>query len=277
MSDRSAPLPDPPVPGSIIWRGWLTKKGSFIPTLKRRFGTLHIGPDYVVTLDYRETESSSTSKGVFTFTSATTCLEHTSSIGSIPVQQCLIIHLDPSTGSRVYCGFDTVEARQSFHAAVELAVNAKLHAAAFQSRQERAKQIFKESDMKSNQVLLQRGRQEPGHQPGELQQDFFVQRASAEHTDKNSAVEDQELISRLTIEVAEYQHILRGCIAQSQYSNVRTFDSSSRAANRPFSQDSVSILTSVGGQISTEFVHLIGLEQQDHSWQLEQASKYAAR
>ncbi len=279
MSDRPAPFPDPPVPGTTVWRGWLTKKGSFIPSLKRRFGTLQIGRDYAVTLDYREDATSSSPKGVFTFTSATKCIENSSSIGSIPVQQCLILQIDPPSGAKVYCGFDTVEARQLFQAAVEWAVNAKSHVAAFQSKQERAKQILQEDDSKRVQEELQRARQEPGRQPCGSQQDLSGQQASVARTLKSAVVEDQELISRLIFEVTEYHNTIQGLTVQSQHSSVLTVDSSLTATtfNRPFSQDSVSRLTSVGGQISTDFVLAMALEQEAHSIQLELAAKSAVR
>jgi hypothetical protein len=262
MSDLTALLVDPPVPGSIVWRGWLTKKGSFMPTLKRRFCTLQIGQDYAVTLDYREDATSSTSKGCFTFTVATKCLETSSSVGSFPPQQSLIIQIDPSSGAKVLCGFDAVETRQLFQAAVDWAVNAKSHVACFQAKQEQAKKIAEAEDMKRVQVQLQRARQESGHQPGDVQQDLSLQQKSATRPRQNSGVDDREFATRLVLEISEHHKILHGVIVRSQHSSTRSHDSSSAV---------------VGSMSTSEFVKGITLEQKSHSMLLALAAQSAAR
>lgn len=281
-------LPDPPVPGSIVWRGWLTKKGSFMPTLKRRFGTLHIGGDYAVTLDYRENESSSTSKGFYNFTTSTKCICSSSfSIGSFPPHLCLIVEVDAADCSKLHCCFDSTEDRHSFQAAVEWAVNARSHVAAFQFRQEEAKRIAEEKALNS----VQKGKQqftiqEPGDARLKVQLHTGT-RSSAAGTARSHrgtlSAEDQEVfVSRLVLEAAEHRKHLQRAAAFPEWTHSRTHDWPSAAGIRatielhsqqtPCSE--LNLQSFVGSKQTKDFVQRIVLEHENHSAQLAVAAKF---
>ena len=117
---------------------WLTKKGSFIGSLKERFATLQIGPDFSPIFDYKEDEHALSVKGAYTFGPATKCVAGEAT-GRFPANLVLHLEVGPVTSSekvtQVPCCFDSEEERDSFRAAVEWAVNAKSHVAAFRSSQ----------------------------------------------------------------------------------------------------------------------------------------------
>jgi hypothetical protein len=280
-------FPDPPVPGSTVWRGWLTKKGSFMPTLKRRFGALHIGVDYRVTLDYRENETSSTSKGSYTFTAATKCLSSSLSIGTFPPQLCLIVEIDSADGAKVQCCFDSVEARKLFQAAVEWAINAKSHVAAFRSRQEEAKRIVEFEVKKSSQIKQSSTHEVRGDERVRVQQDFaspISQKRGTLNMQRGTlSMEDQEaFMSRLVREFKEHDKQLQHAVSRPQHSCSRTQDWSStagmqatfelRSKKTPSLEPTLHAL--VGSKGANDFVKRLVLEHEVHSAQLASASKY---
>jgi hypothetical protein len=276
MSALPVSLPDPPVPGSTVWRGWFTKTGSFIPSLKRRFATLQIGPDYLVTLDYREEPTSSVAKGFYTFSSATKCLQ-SSSIGSIPPQQCLIVEINNST--RVPCYFDSAADRQSFQAAVEWAVNARYHVAAFHTRQDKAKLAVKEAEMPRAEV--KRGVAHDLGQTmleGEHQDAAAKQRAAAPSRPQQApAAANQEFISRLAREFEEYQTQLQRGAGRPQVRNVAAHGwyagiQASEEVNARRAGDDAALPPLTTGKHWKDFTQRICQEQGGHAEQLAAAA-----
>jgi hypothetical protein len=256
-----------------------------MPTLKRRFGTLHIGMDYRVTLDYRENETSSTSKGSYTFTAATKCLSSSVSVGTFPPQLCLIVEIDSAGDAKFHCCFDSVEARKLFQSAVEWAVNAKSHVAAFQSRQEEAKSIVELEAKQSGQRKQLSAHEKLGDETIRAQQDFTIlqKRGTLNRPPGTLSTEDQDaFISRLVREFKEHDKQLQHVVPRPQHSYLRTQDRSSAAGRqatvefRPKETPSsdLSLQALVGSKRAADFVERLVLEQEVHSAQLAIAAKY---
>lgn len=257
-----------------------------MPTLKRRFGTLHIGGDYAVTLDYRENESSSTSKGFYNFTTATKCICSSSfSIGSFPPHLCLIVEVDAA--DKLHCCFDSTEDRHSFKAAVDWAVNARSHVAAFEIRQEESKRIAEAKASNSLQGKQPIKIQEPGDTRLKVQPHATGMRSAAAGTARphrgTLSAEDQEVfVSRLVLEAAEHRKLLQHAAASPEWIQSRTHDWPSAAGIRAtielHSQQTPSVELNlqsfVGRKQTKDFVQRLVLEHENHSAQLAVAAKF---
>ena len=270
MSALPVSLPDPPVPGSTVWRGWFIKTGSFVPTRKRRFATMQIGPDYLVTLDYREEPTSSEAKGVYTFSSATKCLQ-SSSIDSVDPQQCLILEINNS--ARVPCYFDSAADRQSFQAAVECAVNARSHVAAFHARQDKAKLAMKEAVVGTEQQRAVSPQLADAHPAAS---------AGRRHALRPASPPNQELISRLAHEFDEYQTQLQRAAGRLQQHNVAAYGwwagiQASVEVNGRRSGDDAALPFLTTGKHLKDFTQRIRMEQHDYAEQLAAAANLEAQ
>jgi hypothetical protein len=279
MSELPASLPDPPLPGSVVWRGWLTKKGSFVPTLKRRFGTLHIGPDYAPTFDYRKDPASPAVKGSRIFAAATKCLQ-SGAIGSFPQPQCLVVAVEPGEdGAKLYCCFDSAEERDSFKAAVEWAVNARSHVAAFRSKQEEAK---KQREAEENEMQRVQAQWHSTHQMLEDELSRMQHLASEQTVAQQTAkmqrlrLEDREFVVRLARESDEHKKSLQQAAIRAQ---IPVDARSHRLQSNHLQHDDsgLPLVFSLDKRSVEEFVQTIAREQEAHVAQLAAAAEIAAQ
>ena len=277
MSELPSSLPDPPLPGSVVWRGWLTKKGSFVPTLKRRFGTLHIGPDYAPTFDYRKDPASPAVKGSRIFAAAAKSLQ-SGAIGSFPQPQCLVVAVEPAKDvDKLYCCFDSAEERDSFKAAVEWAVNSRSHVAAFRSKQEEAKKQREAEEMQRVQAQWHSTHQMLEDELSRMQH-LASEQTVAQQTAKMQRLrlEDQEFVLRLARESDEHKKSLQQAAIRAQIP-VDARSHRLQSIRLQHDDSGLPLVFPLDKRSVEEFVQKIAREQEVHVAQLAAAAEIAAQ
>jgi hypothetical protein len=222
-----------------------------MPTLKRRFCTLHVGPGYEVRLEYRKSDTSSICKGSYSFTAATKCIA-SNSIGTFSSQQN----------------------RQLFEAAFEWAMNARAHVAAFRSKQEED-HIITEEHLK----LAQAKRPSSNIQ---VDQPKLMQHALSCEKMQDSSMECQEFASRLARESVEHRKHLH-MATRTNFGHFRANDSLFATAlltcdevyPAPTIHQECAVASAGGQQIYEDFVQRIAFEQAAHSALLSVAARAA--
>jgi hypothetical protein len=241
-----------------------------MPTLKRRFCTLHVGPGYEVRLEYRKSDTSSICKGSYSFTAATKCIA-SNSIGTFSSQQCVVV---ADLEAKFICCFDSPENRQLFEAAFEWAMNARAHVAAFRSKQEED-HIITEEHLK----LAQAKRPSSNIQ---VDQPKLMQHALSCEKMQDSSMECQEFASRLARESVEHRKHLH-MATRTNFGHFRANDSLFATAlltcdevyPAPTIHQECAVASAGGQQIYEDFVQRIAFEQAAHSALLSVAARAA--